>query len=270
MDITQINAALAVVEYLSFSKAVVALSFTTSAISKQVKALEKELEVRLFERNSSAKVTLTTEAERLLPYFYEIQKNHIDIRETIKGFKNLKTPAFNFSYPIATSNFGEDKLISAFYNKYPDITVNQHSAVGKDLIKKMLLGTIDACLFMNINNQFSHILEENQLDINMFQSISFGQSPLLLAISKAHPLADKQSVNLKELKNETFLFKKYFPNMEQSHGITHFIRECRKIGFDPKILITEEQKTSLIFLEAAMGNVVIPLLSPPRWLQYYA
>jgi len=264
LDVKQIKAVLAVAEHLSFSMAAVELSFTTSAISKQIIALEKELEVRLFERHSSSKVTLTTEGKKLLPFFCEIQKNFEIICESIIELKNQEEPALNFSYPIGPSNFGEDRFISAFYNKYPGITVKQHSAVGTDLIKKMAIGKIDACVFMNINNLFEHILAETQFDPNMFTCISLGKSKLLLAISAAHPLAKTKSVNLEDFKNEKFLFKKYFPKMEESHGIKSFIEECRKLGFDPEITITGEQKTSLIFLEAAKGNVVIPLLSPPN------
>lgn|GEM_PF-774550 len=264
MEIKHVRAVLAVAEHLSFSMAAEELAFTTSAISKQVMALEKELDVRLFERNCSSKVTLTPEGEKLLPFFREIQKNYEFVLESVAELKKQAEPPLNFSYPQAIGNFGEDRFIEAFYDKYPGIAVKLHSAVGHDLVKKMVLGKIDICLFMNVNDHFAELVRECQFSLDLFNCISLGDCPLLLAISKSHPLAGLKSVKLQDFKNETFLFKKYFPRMEQAQGIRNFIKVCRSSGFEPRIRITEEQKISLMFLEAARGNVVIPLLSPPN------
>ena len=68
MDTQQIRTVLAVAERLSFSEAAFELSFTTSAVSKQVAALEKALGVVLFHRKGRTGVFLTEDGRRVLPH----------------------------------------------------------------------------------------------------------------------------------------------------------------------------------------------------------
>ena len=66
-DLHALEAFLAVCEARSMAAAAKKLSLTQPAISAQIRALEEELGVRLFER-SKRHVALTTDGEALLPY----------------------------------------------------------------------------------------------------------------------------------------------------------------------------------------------------------
>ena len=265
MDMRQIKAALAVAEYLSFTMAAVELSFSTSAVSKQVTALENELGVRLFERKASSKVSLTPAAERLLPCLRELGRNYDDLLGTVSELAGEK-PYLNFSYFSGLSNLGEDSFITAFYNKHPDITVNLYSEIGGSLIRKMALGKIDACIFVDFQSYFAHLARANRLDSELFAYIPVEKCPLLLAVGEANPLAANDSAALEDFKDETFLFKNYHldSDMAENHGVRYFIQTCRKHGFTPKIEFTNEEKKSLIFAKAQRDRLVIPLQSTPE------
>ena len=85
IDIKQIQYFIARAEYGSFSAAAEILFTTQSNVSKAIKALEEELELKLFERYPRG-VSLTTEGERVYKYAVRIQDNMDEIMRTKRLF----------------------------------------------------------------------------------------------------------------------------------------------------------------------------------------
>ena len=84
IDIKQIQYFIACAEYGSFSAAAEILFTSQSNVSKAIKALEEELELKLFERYPRG-VSLTTEGERY-KYAVRIQDNMDEIMRTKRLF----------------------------------------------------------------------------------------------------------------------------------------------------------------------------------------
>ena len=81
IDIKQTQYFIACAEYGSFSAAAESLFTTQSNVSKAIKALEEELELKLFERYPRG-VSLTQEGERVYKYAVRVQNNMDEIMQT--------------------------------------------------------------------------------------------------------------------------------------------------------------------------------------------
>ncbi|WP_420546813.1 transcriptional regulator GcvA [Curvivirga sp.] len=105
---------------LSFSKAADELHVTHGAVSQQIKILEEFYDTSLFIR-SHARVSLTTEGQKLLPVTTEILDNLSKVTDEILKSKTQETLTINL-----TSAFASHWLmprLNSFQQQYPDITI---------------------------------------------------------------------------------------------------------------------------------------------------
>ena len=77
----------------SFTKAGDATFRTQSALSQQVKALEKELDCQLFERIGKRKLRLTSAGERFFEFAEAILESYDCLREDLSELQGLKKDA---------------------------------------------------------------------------------------------------------------------------------------------------------------------------------
>ena len=86
MELRQLRYFLKAAETLNFSEASKELFITQSTLSQQIRQLERELGVSLFQRNSH-EVLLTENGEHLLPY---ARKTIIDADTCVESMNDLK------------------------------------------------------------------------------------------------------------------------------------------------------------------------------------
>ena len=263
-QIKQMQAAVSVAKYSSFSLAAIELSFSASAVSKQVSALEKELGVRLFERKASSNVIVTSQGEALLPLFQTLLAQYEELETAAASLRAPASQVLNFSSPPSLGNWGEDRLILHFYKKYPRISIRYHSETGPSLVRKMALGEIDVCTFFDIGTCFHDLLLQCGLDPCSFGSLLIEPCSLLLAFSQKLPQSSQELVELRDFRHYPFLMKNFNVQTECDPGTTQFRSFCAARHFSPRIIFTNEQKRSLVFSRIASGEAVAPLLSRPE------
>lgn len=71
MEVRQLNTLIRAAQFQSFSKAAESLGYSQSAVTVQIKALEEEVGVRLFDRMGK-RVILTAQGRRFLEYAHSI------------------------------------------------------------------------------------------------------------------------------------------------------------------------------------------------------
>lgn len=82
MEIFSIECFIAVAESSSFSKAATRVNRTQSAVTQQIKNLEKKLGIPLFYREK--KISLTREGQLLLPYALQMHRLHREILDRFR------------------------------------------------------------------------------------------------------------------------------------------------------------------------------------------
>lgn len=122
MDLRQLNAFITITKLQNFTAAANSLGYAQSTVTTQIKLLEEELGVKLFERMGKS-ISLTYEGKKLLPYAKQMIKLDSDIKNVI----------FNEEKPSGTLTIGAAEslcvlrlpLILKEYRKlYPDVDIS--------------------------------------------------------------------------------------------------------------------------------------------------
>ncbi|WP_066636880.1 selenium metabolism-associated LysR family transcriptional regulator [Desulfolucanica intricata] len=136
MNTKQLEAFLLVAQHKSFTKAANQLMMTQPAVSFQIKSLEEELQITLFER--SEKKVLLTEAGRLLyPVAVQMVRQYHKIRASLDDLRDLKTGHLQLGANLLAGEVLLPRLIGAFREHYPGVSVSLRVG-GSSLVQHWL------------------------------------------------------------------------------------------------------------------------------------
>lgn len=244
MEIWQLNTFSIVAKNLHFTRASEELNLTQSAVSHQIKSLEEELGVQLFNRDKR-KISLTSQGRVVLNYAQkmlhqvdvmrqEIEENKETLQGTLKLVgvpRSLNTPFF--------------RIKRDFESIYPDIDLFFEAVLESELV------------FENVKKGISDLGFTTEFeDTRGLLQIPYGSFEMLFVVGKNHHLAVKKEVELAELKEE------YWVLFENGSWLRRKTDEIfSKTNFAPR-KFTETNDGATIFLLLADGAGVGFL---PRW-----
>ena len=123
METNKIRAVIAAAKYKSFSRAAEEFSYTPSAFSHMIGALEEMMGLRLFVR-SSVGVELTAEGEALLPKLRAFLDSEGDLMNTASALATGQTHLLRIGTYSSISRGFLSKLLKQFKQAYPDIRLS--------------------------------------------------------------------------------------------------------------------------------------------------
>lgn len=232
----KVKTALTVAKHMSFSEAAFELSFSTSAVSKQVAALEQELDFPLFIRNGKSSISLTPNGERILPYLQKIVDSYESMdRERISLLIPKKSLVIGAPPTFPQTIISE--LISQFLLDHPSHGITEVRQENDILIEMLYHGKIDIAVIPLLGS-----LEDNPEFQICANDQSFVTIPLMcqqeyVLLNENHPLAHSSSVSIADLCNnpETiFIFISHKGN-KMSVRQKIFLRFCAQSGWHPII-----------------------------------
>ncbi|MFF2447010.1 LysR family transcriptional regulator [Neobacillus sp. NPDC058068] len=217
MDIRHLTYFIEVAKYKSFTKASQSLHLSQSTLSKVVKSLEEELNVELIDR-STKNIELTEAGEIVLAEGEMIIESINDLSDHLYDLMNLKKGKIKIGIPPIIGFLFFPKIIKGFNTLYPDIKIKLFEYGTIRVEQEVRDGLLDlGVVILPVN--------EEEFDV-----VPFVNEELMLFVHASHPLAQREQVEMKELRNETFiLFKKGFA----LHDL--IIQECLQAGFSPEI-----------------------------------
>lgn len=206
MTIHQIECFLEAAKTLNFTEAASRLYISQQGLSRQIASLEKELELRLFDR-TTRDVRLTRSGELLLWRWKDIPKeiqDSVDMAreegERAKSRINLAVVGMNGIIEMAGN------LLADYMALDPDteFEINEFTS-----IKDMTNGNPD--LMVTVSFLPSHEQLKERLGV-----AHIGRLPLYYVMSKKNPLSEKDTVALEDFKGETMLclYKNFFAGAE--------------------------------------------------------
>jgi DNA-binding transcriptional LysR family regulator len=231
----------------SFQHAASALSVSQPALTRRIQKLEQMLGFALFER-SPRHVALTAIGREFLPkvqaILEEFDTSLLSIRETAGRATGHVTVA---CVPTA-SNFYLPKVLVAFRSKYPRIKIRIIDEVANTVLSTVLSGEADFGIGLG------GILSD---DVT-FEP--FAEDPFVLVCRPDHPLAEKKSVEWKDLIPHTFI------RAGRNNGNRVLIDvTLGREGVPPSWLYeVQHLTTSLALVEAGLGITVIPKMAIPE------
>lgn len=189
MDIRIMEYYLAIIREGNISAAAEALHVSQPALSRQVKDLEDELGVRLFDRGSR-KITLTEEGMILRRRAEEIVRLMQITESEIGQVHNMISGEIHIGAGESLAFRYISEIAGDIHRSYPDVRFYITSGDTTDLMEQLNTGLLDAVLIYN------------DYDKELYQGIPLPQEDRLgILVRKDDPLAHKEKISISELKN---------------------------------------------------------------------
>lgn len=237
MKLIQLEYFIAVAEELHFGRAAERLHRSQPPISRQIRLLEDELGVELFNRNTQT-VTLTRAGKVFLQ----------EVRPALAQLKQAATVAKRAAVgDIGSLSVGMTgsimfgilpRILQEFRLRYPEITIDLRLAPKADQLAA---------------------LKKHQLTIGLVRSLSHDpklqhetlfDEPLSVAMGPSNPLAARAQIQVADLKNEDFIVYRGQSSISAADKIIH---ACHEAGFSPRVV----QETDDMQSAAALASIGI-------------
>jgi DNA-binding transcriptional LysR family regulator len=213
MDLKQLNSFLMICKLQSFTQAADALGYAQSTITTQIKLLEGELEVKLFERMGK-NITLTQEGKKLLPYAKQMLKLSQEIKSVIS---NDADPSGVLTIGVAESLciLRLPEILKEYRRLYPKVEVSIKFGNCAEFRHFLRDNVIDVAFSLGTKIEGTDFLTEIVLDEQM-----------LLLTAPMHQLIDKEVITPNDIENEPLIlteigcsYRAVFENILSSYSI---------------------------------------------------
>ena len=185
---------LAVAEHLSFYRAANALGVSQSSVSARIKALEEDLGILLFERNTRG--VRLTEAGRLFVERVSAGVEHLDHAVKSAGMAALgECGRLRMGVHGLIPHSFLANLIGRYRDDYPGIDLEIAESTAREAITQLRAGHLDIAFVVGTP------------DLPDCRSRRVWTEPLVVAMSDRHPLAGQDHVTWADLAGETFLVR---------------------------------------------------------------
>lgn len=194
IPMTSLVQTLAVAEYLSFRRAAQALGTSQSSVSLRIRALEQDLGVVLFERNTRG-VRLT-----------ETGRRFVDQVDDAVGILDhaIKTAGMRARGEEGELHIGAHALVAGgFLDRLLDHFHGKHPAVRLHIAE----GTVKNAQLMVRENRLDIAFMACTYEIPDLHSRVIWRDLLMAVMSEAHPLAQRDRITWQDLATETFLVR---------------------------------------------------------------
>ena len=247
MELRHLRYFVGVAEVLHFGRAAAKLGISQPPLSQQIRALEDELGVALFER-TSRRVTLTEAGELFLVEARRTldQADHaIDVaRRAQRGELGELSVGFSASVPFNTV---VANALSTFREAYPAVRLNLAEMARGEQLERMREEQLDV--------GFIRGRGEPPIDAAMVATALFDE-PLMVAMRSDHPLASaRRAPSIADLRDEPFVLY----GSDYGAGFNEHLEElCANAGFTPRVVQEAAGLTTLLGLVAVgMGITII-------------
>ena len=186
MELRQLKYFIKAKELLNFTEAARILNISQSTLSQQIKQLEDELGVLLFNRIGK-RIILTEAAEMFSEYALQSIDRASQGLLLLKDLNNLNTGKITIGV-IYSMRIPFAKALIQFAKQYPNIKIEVVFGTTKDLREKLNLHHFDFVLSFYENVKHPQFKYQTLLSSNM-----------VLVTSKKSSLANKKSISLKQV-----------------------------------------------------------------------
>lgn len=144
VELRQLAHFVAIAEDGSFTRAARRLNYVQSALSVSVRALERELDVALFDRTTH-RVTLTGAGEALLPATRRVLAGAEEIRDLAAAVRGVLRGTLRVGIMQSLAFADVPLLLGAFHRQHPHVEIQVRPAVGGSaaLVEELRHGGLD-------------------------------------------------------------------------------------------------------------------------------
>ena len=196
----------------SYTRAAEELCITQPAVSIQIKRLEEQVGLPLFEQVGK-KSFPTTAGKTLYSASLDILNRVEDLKSSIEELKGEVKGALQMSV-VTTAKYFLPNLLGAFLQQYPDVEPRLKFTNRARVIERLM------------NNEDDFVIMGQIPDDNNLEAYPFLNNILGIVAPADHPLANKKNITIEELARQRFLIREtgsgtryVFDQLMQKHGV---------------------------------------------------
>lgn len=192
MEIREIATFIQVAQQKNFSRAAKQLGYSQAAVTIQIKQLENELGVRLFDRIGK-QINLTHQGVTFYEYAVAILKNVESAKDAVVTPREL-SGRLCIGAIESVCSFALPALIKQYHSLYPAVNINIITGSPADLLHMMDGNMVDLVYFLDkrmYNPKWIKELEEPE--------------DIVFVASTSHPLAGRENLDLLEVLSHPFI-----------------------------------------------------------------
>lgn len=241
IELRQLEYFLAVSKELHFTKAAEKLNISQPSLSQQIRALEHEVGIPLFDRIGK-KISLTKAGRILLSHgkaiFHEVEQ----ARSAIQDLNGLQHGSLTIGSLLTVVNYLLPPAILDFNKQYPNIELSVLGLRTGEILEKLLQNELD------IGITFLPVQDKEIISIPLYKS------ELTLVVPTGHQLTERDHVSIAELQNYPLIL------LPKNFFLTELITShCQKFNFTPKPILEISTMESLVqMVSRDMGITVLP------------
>jgi DNA-binding transcriptional LysR family regulator len=261
VELRQLEIFCALAEELHFTRAAARVHCVQSNVTTQIRALEQEFGIPLFDRLAK-RVVLTDAGRRFLPYAEKVLST-VDQAHAAVSQPSSPAGPLRIGAPESVLTYRLPEIISQFRNLYPKVELTFRPYADEWLTNSLESGKLDLAVWMR------DVVECEQLT-----SLRLRAEKVLLVAEPLHELAAKNRVRPQDLAGQTLLlteagcaYRKKLDQLLSLLGIrpsniiefssVEAIKQCASLGMGlallPKIVVAEEIKRGQLITLAWVG-----------------
>ena len=250
LDVRRLKVLCEVAEKGSFSAAADALSFTQSAVSQQIAALEKETGTTLLQRGPGG-VRLTDAGRALVAHAEVILARLGDAERELAAIAGLRGGRVRLaSFPSAGATLVTE-AVSLYRQRYPEVELSLTEGEPHDTAPRLRRGEFDvAVVFENSHGPSGDLLDG-------LDCVDLLEDPLYVVVPESHALVGRKAIRLRDLADEPWV-------SGCGGGVCNAMLTdaCAEAGFQPNIAFESDDHNVLVGLVAAgVGVTLLPELA---------
>ncbi len=207
---------------LNVSAAAESLFTSQPGISKQVRMLEDELDVQIFQRNGKHLTEVTPAGRVIIDMAGEILDKVEGVKRVADDFSDKRHGSLSLATTHTQARYVLPHIIQDFIKLYPDVSLHMHQGTPVQISELASKGTVDFAIATEALELFDNLI--------MMPCYRWNRSVI---VNHDHPLASVSSLTLETLAE--------YPIVTYVFGFTgrsQLDQAFRKSGLTPKLVFT--------------------------------
>lgn len=207
---------------LNVSATAESLYTSQPGISKQIRMLEDELGVEIFERSGKHLTQITSAGQEVLKIAQEVLAKVDSIKSVTGEFTHPEFGELNISTSHTQARYALPQVISSFVQRYPNVSLHMHQGSPAQISELVLKGQVDFA----IATEAFHLYE----DLISLPCYRWNRS---IIVPKNHPLSQMHELSIEALA--------IYPMVTYTFGFTgrsELDAAFSKARLSPKIVFT--------------------------------
>ncbi|MCG6937580.1 MAG: LysR family transcriptional regulator [Gammaproteobacteria bacterium] len=241
-----------VARLLNFTKAGEQLHMTQPAVTFQIRQLEEQFNIRLFDRTHN-KVTLTDAGKQVYMYADRILKLYDDMNRSITEMTGDVSGGVYLGASTTIAEYMLPLLIGEFKKKFPDVNISLKESNSEDIIAMVENNVVDLAIVEGSVYNKNLIVEKCRVD------------PLVVIMPNNHVLTQLPILHVSDILSHPFISRESGSGTQET--ITKYVEQHSPDGFLNVCFELSSPEAIKGAVEAGMGISIVSRASIEKELK---